>query len=75
MAIVVKSPHEIESMRRAGRVLAQLLKVLSAEVRPGMKTMELDRITARELSRHGRGRRSWVTMGSLLAFACPLTMK
>ena len=53
MAIVVKSPHEIESMRRAGRVLAQLLKVLTAEVQPGMKTKELDRITARELSRHG----------------------
>ncbi len=53
MAIIIKSPHEIESMRRAGRVLAELLQVLSREICPGMKTRELDRITARELSRLG----------------------
>ncbi|MBI2957716.1 MAG: type I methionyl aminopeptidase [Chloroflexi bacterium] len=53
MAIVLKSPQEIESMRRAGRVLAELLQVLKKELNAGMKTRDLDRITARELKRLG----------------------
>lgn len=40
-------------MRRAGRVLAELLQVLKKELNAGMKTRDLDRITARELKRLG----------------------
>ncbi|MEW6033756.1 MAG: type I methionyl aminopeptidase [Chloroflexota bacterium] len=53
MAIVIKTPQEIEKMRRAGHILAELLGVLTESVVPGMKTKELDRIAARELARHG----------------------
>lgn len=53
MAIVVKSPAEVERMRRAGRVLAELLQVLTQRIAPGMKTRELDRIALDELNRHG----------------------
>ncbi|MBI2854262.1 MAG: type I methionyl aminopeptidase [Chloroflexi bacterium] len=53
MAIILKSKEEIEKMRRAGHVLAELLKVLATEIAPGMKTKELDRITVRELARQG----------------------
>ncbi|MDO8472276.1 MAG: type I methionyl aminopeptidase [Dehalococcoidia bacterium] len=53
MAIVIKSRAEIESMRRAGRILAELLQALSREVRVGMKTRDLDRIAGHELDRLG----------------------
>jgi len=53
VAIIVKSPAEVEKMRRAGRVLAELLQVLAERVAPGMKTKELDQITLNELNRRG----------------------
>jgi len=40
-------------MRQAGRIVATILGVLSEQVRPGMKTKELDVIAARELERLG----------------------
>jgi methionyl aminopeptidase len=40
-------------MRQAGRIVAKVLQRLIEELRPGMKTKELDIITARELARHG----------------------
>lgn len=40
-------------MRRAGRVVATVLKTLSQQVRPGMKTKELDIVATRELERLG----------------------
>ena len=53
MSIVVKSDREIAVMRQAGRIVATILEILSKQVRPGMKTKELDIITARELERLG----------------------
>lgn len=53
MAIILKTAQDIEKMRLAGRVLAELLQVLTRETCPGMRTRELDRITSRELSRLG----------------------
>ena len=53
MSIVIKSDQEIATMRQAGRVVATVLEVLKLQVRPGMKTEELDFITARELERLG----------------------
>ncbi len=53
MGIVIKSPREIEIMRQAGRVVAATLNALIKAIEPGMKTIELDAIAARELKRHG----------------------
>lgn len=51
--IVRKTASEIEHMRRAGRVVAEALRVLVAAVRPGMTTRDLDAIGEREI--RGRG--------------------
>jgi methionyl aminopeptidase len=40
--IVIKSPREIELMRAAGRVVAQVLGELAAMIRPGVTTAALD---------------------------------
>ena len=53
MAIIVKSPSEIAAMRRAGMVVASILKILSKEIRAGMTTRQLDDIAVRELTRYG----------------------
>ncbi len=53
MSIIIKSEREIAIMRQAGRIVAIVLEVLKSQVRPGMKTEELDIITARELERLG----------------------
>jgi len=53
MSIIVKSDREIATMRQAGRIVATILGVLKSQVRPGMKTKELDIIAARELDRLG----------------------
>lgn len=42
MAIQLKTHGQIESMRRAGRVVAQVLEHLGAMLRPGITTEELD---------------------------------
>ena len=53
MSIIIKSDREITIMRRAGRIVATILGILSEQVKPGMKTKELDIIAARELERLG----------------------
>ena len=53
MSIIIKSDREIAIMRQAGRIVATILGELSEQVRPGMKTKELDVIAARELDRLG----------------------
>jgi methionyl aminopeptidase len=44
MAIVLKSAEEIESMRVAGRLAAEVLDFIAPHVRPGITTGELDRL-------------------------------
>ena len=51
--IEVKSPQELERMRRAGRVVAGLLEHLAGLVRPGTKTKALDEAAAAYLKRAG----------------------
>ena len=51
MSIIIKSTQEIEAMRQAGRIVATVLEMLRSQVRPGMKTKELDVIAARELEK------------------------
>ena len=53
MGIIIKSPREIDIMRRAGRIVAAVLDVLVKRIEPGMPTEELDLIAAHELSQHG----------------------
>lgn len=47
-AIILKSPDEIESMRRAGVVVAEVLEVLKGKVRPGATTLDLEEIAEEE---------------------------
>jgi methionyl aminopeptidase len=42
--VTIKRPEEIATMRHAGRILAEILEVLHAELRPGITTLDLDRI-------------------------------
>lgn len=46
-AITIKRPAEIDRMREAGAILADILEVLHSELRPGVTTGELDDIAAR----------------------------
>ena len=51
---MVKSPDVIERMRRAGRVAAEVLAAVGAQVRPGVTTDELDALAHDRV--HGPGR-------------------
>jgi methionyl aminopeptidase len=53
MAIIVKTAEEIRLMREAGKILATILQTLVEQVRPGIKTGELDRLFGRELVKFG----------------------
>ena len=44
MAVSIKSSAEIELMREAGRILAITHDELAKQVKPGMSTLEVDRI-------------------------------
>lgn len=44
MAVTIKSEKEIELMREAGRILALVHQQLEKEVKPGMSTMDIDRM-------------------------------
>jgi methionyl aminopeptidase len=44
MAITIKSAADIDGMRVAGRLASEVLDLLTPHVRPGVTTLELDRI-------------------------------
>ena len=44
MSVTIKTPEEIEKMRIAGRLAAEVLKMIAPHVQPGVTTGELDRI-------------------------------
>jgi methionyl aminopeptidase len=44
MAVSIKTPDEIQKMRLAGRLAAEVLEVVAPQVRAGVTTDELDRI-------------------------------
>jgi methionyl aminopeptidase len=64
----VDTPQELEGLRRAGRVVAETLKLVKAAVAPGVSTGELDRIAADHLAR--RGARS----GPILTYGYPASI-
>ncbi len=53
MPVIIKSDDEIAVMRQAGRILAEVLQILVAEVRPGLIVSKLDRIVKEEYERRG----------------------
>lgn len=53
MQTKIKTAVEIENMRISGRMLATVLDVLKAALQPGMSTLDLDTIAARELEALG----------------------
>lgn len=44
MSVTIKTPHEIALMREAGRILALVHENLAKEIKPGMSTLEIDRL-------------------------------
>ncbi len=51
--ITIKSPQELDSMRRAGAVVGAVIDLMKASVEPGMTTKDLDKIAYKEITRHG----------------------
>ncbi len=51
--IIYKSTAEIDLMRRAGRVVALTIERLTEAVRPGMTTMDLDRLAEKSIRGEG----------------------
>jgi methionyl aminopeptidase len=58
-------PEQLEGLRRAGRVVAELLRVLRRAVQPGVRTGDLDAIAAEGMA--ARGARS----GPILTYQYP----
>jgi len=50
---VIRAPREIDRMRRAGRIVAEVLALVEAELQPGVTTAELDRLAERHIRSSG----------------------
>ena len=44
MAITIKTPEQIEGIRKSSHLAAETLKYMEQFIKPGVKTIELDRI-------------------------------
>ena len=53
MAVTIKSPREIELMRKAGEILASVHEALAKALHPGMPTMDLARLEEKLIRSHG----------------------
>lgn len=51
--IRLKSPEEIDRMRRAGAVVAAVFEKIAPLMLPGVTTYEIDRVAHEEIERHG----------------------
>jgi methionyl aminopeptidase len=51
--ITRKSPREIEKMRRAGRIVAEVLALVESELKPGVSTAHLDELAERHIREAG----------------------
>ncbi len=67
--ISIKSPHEIEKMRAAGRLTAQARALAGSMVRPGVTTLEIDREVRRFIESHG-AKPSFLGYGGFPGSAC-----
>lgn len=53
MAIAIKTPQEIQKMRRSGQVLAQVHEAVRQAVKPGVSTMDLEKVAERKIAELG----------------------
>jgi methionyl aminopeptidase len=53
VAITIKTPEQVAIMRRAGRVVAEMLGACEAAARPGVTTADLDKVARDVLARRG----------------------
>jgi methionyl aminopeptidase len=53
MAVVLKSSREIEKMRRAGKVVREVLELVRSQVRPGATTFDLEKAAEARLKELG----------------------
>jgi len=53
MSVKIKTPQEIELMREAGRILALVHEGLAKEIKPGMSTLDVDRIGEEMIRSYG----------------------
>lgn len=53
MAVVLKSSQEIEKMRRAGRVVREVLELVRGHVKPGATTLDLEKAAEARLAQLG----------------------
>ena len=67
--ISIKSPREIEAMRRAGRLTAQARALAGSMVAPGVTTHEIDAAVRRFIESHG-GTPSFLNYAGFPASAC-----
>ncbi len=67
--VIAKSPAQIDAMREAGRLSAQVLRQVSEAVRPGITTLELDEL-AETLIRDGGGIPAFKGYGGFPASIC-----
>ena len=51
--IILKSPHEIECIRKASKLTADTLSLLVEKAKPGITTLELDTIAEEYIRSHG----------------------
>ena len=69
--ISIKSPREIEAMRRAGRITAQARALAGSMVAPGVTTHEIDTAVRRSSRATARSPPSWVTAATPVLPASP----
>jgi methionyl aminopeptidase len=79
MAILLKSPNEIEKLRAAGRLVAEAYEELRPHVKPGVSTGELDSIAEKFIRGHGalpiyKGYGALSNRGRLVRPAFPATI-
>lgn len=51
--ITIKSQQEVEAMRKAGRIVAECHELLQSKIKPGITTLELDRIAEKFIREQG----------------------
>lgn len=53
MSVTIKSSQEIEKMRKAGKILATVHQQLGKEIKPGMSTLDIDRLGEEMIRSYG----------------------
>lgn len=51
--IILKSREEIEKMRASNRIVAEIMALIEEKVKPGVTTLELDRLAESEIRKRG----------------------